>query len=391
MNAIIEDFEQECTVQEQNRIVSINLNYRDITQIGFIKDKYRNVQELYLNHNLIQHLDGIQQFFNLQILSLKFNLIGRIEEFMKILNKRQLKSLNLIGNPTEKDERCNMTFFITCFPKYLHTSLNMSSHLNSSLLCFNDESKPRKQSCTPTKQSNSTEKTTLGKSTSRSSLLSVTNRSKSPVGKNTLRRDTSRSSVASVLKTEPVMPIMLKEQDLNIQRLMSEIYTFQKTATFAEYKGQASKKLDFVSKNFKQSPNLNKSKPRRHNEKSPGQERSTSRGMNKRKNSNIERTNSTLCHDAKPKHQRSQTITYGNAVEYLVSENSDVTQKPNIFEKHICNLERDIEELASIFHNKYLFERTFRALEKNTLEAKRKTRLARVISLLLRCCFLSGY
>ena len=117
MNAIIEDFEQDCTVQEQEKIVSVNLNYRDITQIGFIKDKYRHIQELYLNHNLIQCLDGIQQFSNLHILSLKFNMIVKVEEFMKVSNKKQLKSLNIIGNPIEKDDRCSFTFFVTYFPK----------------------------------------------------------------------------------------------------------------------------------------------------------------------------------------------------------------------------------------------------------------------------------
>lgn len=117
MNEIIEDFEHECTVQERERIVSINLNYRDVTQIGFVKEKYRQIQELYLNHNLIESLDGIQQFFNLQILSLKFNMIVDVEEILKILNKKQLRSLNLIGNPAEKDPRCSYTYFQGFFPK----------------------------------------------------------------------------------------------------------------------------------------------------------------------------------------------------------------------------------------------------------------------------------
>ena len=117
MNSIIEAFENDCTVQEREKVVSINLNYRDIAQIGFISEKYRNVQELYLNHNLLQSLDGIQQFTNLNILSLKFNLIVEADELMKIANKTQLKSLNLIGNPVERDERCTFTYFVTYFPR----------------------------------------------------------------------------------------------------------------------------------------------------------------------------------------------------------------------------------------------------------------------------------
>ena len=118
MNELIEDSEQDCTVQEREQIVSINLNYRDITQIGFINERYREIQELYLNHNLIESLDGIQQFFNLKILSLKFNVISSPQEFLKVPNKKQLRSLNVIGNPVEKNSKCTYTYFLDIFPRY---------------------------------------------------------------------------------------------------------------------------------------------------------------------------------------------------------------------------------------------------------------------------------
>lgn len=44
-------------------------------------------------------------------------MISSLEEFFLIKNKKALQVLNLVGNPVEKDERCQLDYLIRVFPK----------------------------------------------------------------------------------------------------------------------------------------------------------------------------------------------------------------------------------------------------------------------------------
>ena len=76
------------------------------------------IEELYLNHNMIEDLDGIEQFPFIKVLSIKFNMISKIEQLFLIVNKKALLSLNIIGNPIESDPRCTFNYFSNIFTKY---------------------------------------------------------------------------------------------------------------------------------------------------------------------------------------------------------------------------------------------------------------------------------
>lgn len=77
------------------------MNYSVVKVIDPLSKPYKKIQELYLNHNLIESLTGIEQFTNLRIFHIKFNFIADLDEFLKISNKNILHSLNFIGNPVE--------------------------------------------------------------------------------------------------------------------------------------------------------------------------------------------------------------------------------------------------------------------------------------------------
>lgn len=117
MSDLLEHEDEECIIRRGNTIFAVNLNYREITYIGSVRDKFYGILELYLNHNNITTLDGIDQFFCLKVLSLKFNLISRIEEFLKIKNRGGLQQLNFIGNPVEKYSSYEPAQLFHHFPK----------------------------------------------------------------------------------------------------------------------------------------------------------------------------------------------------------------------------------------------------------------------------------
>jgi hypothetical protein len=93
------------------------LNYRTIKRINKIDDFYYRVSEIYLNHNFIENLDGIEQFRCLRVFEIKFNLIKSFSELTKISNPALLISLNMMGNPIEHDQRFNFDFLRKTFSR----------------------------------------------------------------------------------------------------------------------------------------------------------------------------------------------------------------------------------------------------------------------------------
>ena len=101
INKLVEQYGEKHTVKLGITNTSINLSCHEINAIGNVNPYYWQITELYLDHNKISNLDGIQQFSRLATLSLKFNLISNPKELLKIPNKLGLRKLNLKGNPIE--------------------------------------------------------------------------------------------------------------------------------------------------------------------------------------------------------------------------------------------------------------------------------------------------
>lgn len=89
-------------IKENDKTNKISLNYRKIQVLDNLPFKFQEIRELSLNHNLLKSLSGIEQFPKLEIISIKFNQINSIEEFLRIKNKPLLKSLYYFGNPIKE-------------------------------------------------------------------------------------------------------------------------------------------------------------------------------------------------------------------------------------------------------------------------------------------------
>ena len=107
------------TQAPQQFIKILSFNYRTIKTLDKLDILFNRLEELYLNHNLLENLTGIEQFKFLRIIELKFNLIKDINEISKINNPHTLTHLNVLGNPVEKDYRFSFEFFNRTFIKFV--------------------------------------------------------------------------------------------------------------------------------------------------------------------------------------------------------------------------------------------------------------------------------
>lgn len=78
------------------------LNYCDITNLDNVLPHFQKIKKLFLSHNKISNLSGIEQFKYLTHLSIGYNQIDSLKELNKIFNKESLKCLMIQGNPLEK-------------------------------------------------------------------------------------------------------------------------------------------------------------------------------------------------------------------------------------------------------------------------------------------------
>ena len=60
MRNILYDYQTETTKRELEKLRALNLNYGEITEIDLINDQFQMIEELYLNHNFIENLEGIE-------------------------------------------------------------------------------------------------------------------------------------------------------------------------------------------------------------------------------------------------------------------------------------------------------------------------------------------
>ena len=96
----------------------IHLNYQQIYTIGEqIPHQFHSIQILYLSHNLIEKLNGIECFTAITHLSLSYNAICDIDELYHISNKEKLISLSIKGNFMVKHPNY-ITAILIKFPMY---------------------------------------------------------------------------------------------------------------------------------------------------------------------------------------------------------------------------------------------------------------------------------
>ena len=79
----------------------ITLNHCDIDILDKVPNRFLGITKLFLSHNKISSLNGIEQFKSLTHLSIGYNKIEDYRELNKIHDKENLKYLMIQGNPLE--------------------------------------------------------------------------------------------------------------------------------------------------------------------------------------------------------------------------------------------------------------------------------------------------
>lgn len=88
---------------ESNKLSLVN---KYITSIDVIPIKFQDVAILYLGNNSLSCLSGLNQFKNLEVLSLNNNLIRYLDSLEPLSELKRLKRLNLVGNVV-----CNLPYY----------------------------------------------------------------------------------------------------------------------------------------------------------------------------------------------------------------------------------------------------------------------------------------
>ena len=102
---------------EEHRKKSVELSHQQIGKIGKLNSQMWHVEKLYLSHNYIKRLDGIESLPQLQVLSLSNNLITEWEELRKVRNRGKLRFLGIHSNP------------LCYYPDYRRKLMNTFSNL----------------------------------------------------------------------------------------------------------------------------------------------------------------------------------------------------------------------------------------------------------------------
>lgn len=77
----------------------VKLNSLQLTEIGTSEVVYTQVGYLDLSNNMIETLQGIENFPKLKSLSIQNNRIKSVEEFKKVVEKEMMRELKVKGNP----------------------------------------------------------------------------------------------------------------------------------------------------------------------------------------------------------------------------------------------------------------------------------------------------
>lgn len=85
----------------------ISLNYKLVSCIAPLRDlifieKFKYIKKLYLSHNNLRTLEGLEYFTTLTHLSISYNKIYDIEELAHVGNQNGLVNLSIKGNFFDK-------------------------------------------------------------------------------------------------------------------------------------------------------------------------------------------------------------------------------------------------------------------------------------------------
>ena len=86
------------TAEEEKRR-ALELSSRQIGTIGRLGPRMWQLEKLYLSHNALRSLEGIEALPQLQVLSLAHNHLADWQELAKVRSKNKLRFLGVHGNP----------------------------------------------------------------------------------------------------------------------------------------------------------------------------------------------------------------------------------------------------------------------------------------------------
>ena len=85
--------------EDEKKYRKIEASQCGVNAIGPLPQTFWSMQKLYLSHNRLKSLEGIESLPCLVTLSLGFNQIENVEELMRIKPKGRLRFLGVVGNP----------------------------------------------------------------------------------------------------------------------------------------------------------------------------------------------------------------------------------------------------------------------------------------------------
>lgn len=98
---------------EDDEFEAVHLNYKSIRVVDRVPNSFAYIEELYLNHNNLATLAGVEAFLNIKIFHFRFNYVVDLQELKRISNPFFLKSLAVLGNQFENDPNCNKKWIKT--------------------------------------------------------------------------------------------------------------------------------------------------------------------------------------------------------------------------------------------------------------------------------------
>lgn len=295
---------------------------------------------MHLNHNLIENLSGIEQFKYLRVLELKFNQIKEINELTKIANPHNLTNLNLMGNPIEKDYRFSFETFSKTFIKYEFLFYIIKEF--ESLIFLNgktrEEFQPKQIKGAEVYETERIKSKNISQ-TEYSPFLTTFRNASSDTQVENMIADAKKKISSKLIKSKKKLPEITHCFGIPLQT----------TATFAQQKSINLNKRE--SHSFFFSNSNNNSNPIAFNEK--------------KNNSQIFKNRFPIGKASFHEDISSFDISLINLeTEQNNSQNLSFLAQSHL-NKHIENINDDIEGLANIFHDKLLKEKSFKALKQH--------------------------
>lgn len=100
-------------------LITLTLTHNSIESLGFLEQTingaYENLEELYLDHNLLTSLYSLPTYLQVKKLSLAFNKISGLDQLLKVLVMFPLlQELDLSFNPVRKETNYKLAVLAAC-------------------------------------------------------------------------------------------------------------------------------------------------------------------------------------------------------------------------------------------------------------------------------------